>query len=78
MKIEHVIASTNINISSTRNVDVPSQLQTYCNMVELMRLRHEISLAATECAILAQVYKSQANTCKIAGAEVFLKDYINF
>lgn len=78
MKIEHVIASTGINISTQRNVDVPSQLQTYCNIVELMRLRHEIILAASECAVLQQIYKNQAQACKIANASVYLSDFINF
>lgn len=41
-----------MGLSSGRNIDVPSQLQTYCNAVELMRLRHEIILAATECSVL--------------------------
>ena len=57
---------------------MPSQLQTYCNIVELMRLRHEIILAASECAILQQIYKKQAAACKIANLEVFLSDCINF
>ena len=39
---------------------MPTLLTTYCNMVELMRLRHEIILAASECCALQQVYLKQA------------------
>jgi hypothetical protein len=42
-----------------RNVVVPSLLKTYCNMVELHRLRSEIILTASECAILQQTYEAQ-------------------
>lgn len=52
INIEHVIATSQIQISNNRNIDVPTQLQTYCNIVELMRLRHEIILAASECNML--------------------------
>ena len=78
INIEHMIATTGLNIASTRNVDVPSLLQTYCNMVELMRLRHEIILAVSECTVLQQIYKNQAQACKIPGIDVFLSDFINF
>ena len=52
VNLEHVMAQTQLNISNNRNINVPSQLQTYCNMIELMRLRHEIILAASECNVL--------------------------
>jgi hypothetical protein len=32
-----------------RNISVPSLLKTYCNMIELHRLRSEIILASAEC-----------------------------
>ena len=35
-------------------------------MVELMRLRHEIILAASECAILEDIYMGQAKACNVA------------
>lgn len=35
-----------------RNIVVPSMLKTYCNMMELHRLRSEIILAVSECAML--------------------------
>ena len=52
INIEHVFANAQMGLSSNRNIDVPSMLQTYCNIVELMRLRHEIILAASECSVL--------------------------
>ena len=53
-------------------------LTTYCNMLELLRLRHEIILAASECAVLQQIYMNQAEQCKITGLKVFLADSISF
>ena len=38
---------------------VPSLLKTYSNMVELHRLRSEIILTVSECAILQQTYEAQ-------------------
>ena len=35
-------------------------LQTYCNIVELLRLRQELILAATETTVLQQVYLAQS------------------
>jgi hypothetical protein len=35
-----------------RNIIVPTVLKTYCNMMELHRLRNELILAATETVIL--------------------------
>ena len=37
-------------------------------MVELMRLRHEIILAASECAVLEQIYHEQAAQCSISNS----------
>ena len=76
--MEHVIATSAVGLSSTRNVDVPSQLQLYCNLVELMRLRHEIILAASECNILEQIYMKQAEACKIKNVSINLPDSISF
>ena len=44
------------DVLNRRNILVPSMLQTYLNMVELHRLRNEIILAASETAILSEVY----------------------
>ena len=41
---------------NVRNVVVPTMFKTYCNMIELCRLRQEIILNATETSILSQVY----------------------
>ena len=57
---DDIIAGKPANPANERNVAVPSMLTTYCNMVELMRLRHEIILAASECAVLQQIYMNQA------------------
>ena len=46
-----------VSVLKSRQITVPSLLQTYCNMVEFLRLRHEIIMAATECHILAQIYR---------------------
>jgi hypothetical protein len=35
-----------------RRIKIPSLLTTYCNLAEMLRLRHEIILAATETSIL--------------------------
>ena len=43
-----------------------------------MRLRHEILLAASECSVLEQIYKQQAEHCKNKGASVTLPDSISF
>jgi hypothetical protein len=47
-----------------RNIEVPSLLTFYCNMIELVRLRNEIILAATETDILSATYIKQ---CEYAG-----------
>jgi hypothetical protein len=46
------------DITNRRNIVVPSQLKVYCNMMELHRLRSEIIIAASECAMLGQAYQS--------------------
>lgn len=33
-------------------VDVPTMLELQCNAVELMRLRHELLIAVSECKML--------------------------
>ena len=52
------------DVLNRRNIFVPSLLQTYLNMVELHRLRNEIMLAASETAILQEVYVKQ---CELVG-----------
>ena len=47
-------------------------------MVELMRLRHEIILTASECTVLEQIYLKQADACKIKGVDVVMPDSISF
>jgi len=38
--------------NANRKVNTPSMLHIYCNIVELLRLRHELILNATETAAL--------------------------
>ena len=47
-------------------------------MMELMRLRHEITLAASECKALAKVYEDQIKACRKTDAKVELPDSISF
>lgn len=47
-------------------------------MVELMRLRHEIILAASECCILQQIYMQQVEVCKVKNTTPFLADSVSF
>ena len=47
-------------------------------MVELMRLRHEIILTASECCALQQIYLKQAENCKLPNLSCFLPDSISF
>ena len=48
-----ITVTQNIGLDlSGRRIEVPSLLTTFCNMVELMRLRHEIILTASECTAL--------------------------
>ena len=54
-KTAEATATSHMNLDG-RKIEVPSLLTTFCNMVELMRLRHEIILAASECCILQQIY----------------------
>lgn len=47
-------ASLNANVTNygQRRVQTPSMLQTYCNMIELVRLRNELILTASETVAL--------------------------
>ena len=47
-------------------------------MMELMRLRHEIILAVSECKALAKVYEKQIQACRKSDAKVELPDSISF
>jgi len=47
------------DLLNRRQIQVPSLLQTYCNVIELLRLRQEIFLAATECTVLQVIYQRQ-------------------
>ena len=50
VNIEHIIATTQAAVSGEgRNIKAPSLLELYCNMMELLRLRHEVILAISEC-----------------------------
>ena len=57
VNINHILATAQIPLGNSRNIEVPSLLHIYCNMMELMRLRHEIILAASECKALKIVYE---------------------
>ena len=54
--IENVLTSTYQHVATNRNIEVPSLLQTYCNLMEFLRLRNEIIIAASECNVLRAVY----------------------
>ena len=49
VNINHILATSQIQVTNNRNVEVPTQLEIYCNLMELMRLRHEIILTMSEC-----------------------------
>ena len=78
VNINHILATAQIPLGNSRNVEVPSLLHIYCNMMELMRLRHEITLAASECKALAKVYEDQIRACRKTDAKVELPDSISF
>ena len=40
----------------TRNINMPSLLEMYSNLLELIRLRNELILCASECVVLQNVY----------------------
>lgn len=61
-----------------RSIEVPNLLTIFCNTIELMRLRHEIILAATECCVLQEIYLKQAETCKLKNLSASLPDSISF
>jgi hypothetical protein len=44
------------DVLNKRGITVPSMLNVYCNMMELQRLRNEIILAASETAVLGEIY----------------------
>jgi len=50
--IEELVSGNITDVLNARNILVPSVLKTYCNMIELHRLRNEIIFAATETNIL--------------------------
>ena len=78
VNINHILATAQIPLGNQRNIEVPSLLQVYCNMMELMRLRHEIILAVSECKALAKVYEKQIQACRKSDAKVELPDSISF
>jgi hypothetical protein len=47
------------DLLNRRQILVPSLLQTYCNVIELLRMRQEIIFAATECTVLQAIYQRQ-------------------
>jgi len=44
------------DVLSRRNIAIPPMLYIYSNIMELHRLRNEIILAASECAVLTQIF----------------------
>ena len=78
VNINHILATSQIQVTNNRNIEVPSQLEIYCNMMELMRLRHEIILTMSECQVLKNVYKNQAETCKKNDLKIDLPDSVSF
>lgn len=62
----------------TQNIEVPSLLTLYCNMMELLRIRSEIILTASECSILSQIYMQQCEVMKLKNIKLFNDEPISF
>ena len=67
-----------LELQERRNLRVPSLLQLYCNLVEMLRLRSEIILAASECSILQETYLKQCSLVGCAAESAEIKDPIVF
>jgi hypothetical protein len=61
-----------------RAVASPSMLEVYCNVMELMRLRNEIIMVASECAVLQKLYTQQAADCNRTHYKCRLPDSVSF
>ena len=61
-----------------RNITAPTMLRVYCNMMELSRLRSEIIMAASECAMLGDVYQTQCEFAGHKGVKVIQDESISF
>lgn len=57
---------------------MPSLLTIYCNIIELQRLRSELIVCASECAILQKVYLAQAKACKKNNLRTSTDESISF
>ncbi len=62
----------------TSNIDLPSLLTLYCNMIELHRIRSEIILTTSECSILSQIYKQQCEFVNLKNAKLLNDEAISF
>jgi hypothetical protein len=47
-----LVNQTRQNMNTNRNIDVPMLLELYCNMMELMRLRSELIMTASDVDVL--------------------------
>ena len=53
-------------------------LNLYCNLIEMHRLRNELILAASETAVLADIYNAQKKQCSLNNIKLELSDSISF
>jgi len=53
-------------------------LELYCNLIEFMRLRHELILTTSETQVLKEVYQSQCKACNLFNIKSELSDGISF
>lgn len=60
------------------NIDIPSMLTLYCNMMELHRIRSEIILTTSECSILSQIYLQQCQFVNFKKAQLVADEPISF
>lgn len=61
-----------------RNLVVPTQLKTYCNMMEMHRLRSELMIAASETWMLSEIYLQQCDTVGQKQTKLLQSEGISF
>lgn len=56
LDVNDQLLHSQVHIAPNRNINIPTLLEVYCNLLEFLRIRNELILCASEVAVLERIY----------------------